>query len=427
MKYKNIGSELFTKNRKKFANKMNAGSIAIFHSNNQMPRNGDAHHKFKQNSDVFYLTGVDQEDTALVIFPDCPNPAYREMLFIKETSETIAVWDGAKLTPEEAKDQTGVTSVFWHHEFWNTIHAIILMADNIYVNLNENDRFPNKVSYNGIEVAHQLKRAYPSHRLLRSAPILTNLRTVKEPEEIALIKEATRITKIGLNKILKYTKPGVKEYEIEAELIYEFTRNRATGFSFEPIIASGKNACVLHYLENNDEVKDGDLLLCDFGVEYANYCSDITRCFPANGKFSARQKEVYNAVLNVHKAARGFMTIGKTLPSYHEEVCGVMSEELIKLGLITRNDVKQNPRAFSKYFMHGTSHHLGLDVHDVMHRYESTFEVGNVLTIEPGIYIPEEGIGVRIENDVHITASGIEDFMEDFPIEVDEIEAAMIS
>jgi Xaa-Pro aminopeptidase len=220
MKYKNIGSELFTKNRKKFANKMNAGSIAIFHSNNQMPRNGDAHHKFKQNSDVFYLTGVDQEDTALVIFPDCPNPAYREMLFIKETSETIAVWDGAKLTPEEAKDQTGVTSVFWHHEFWNTIHAIILMADNIYVNLNENDRFPNKVSYNGIEVAHQLKRAYPSHRLLRSAPILTNLRTVKEPEEIALIKEATRITKIGLNKILKYTKPGVKEYEIEADLIY---------------------------------------------------------------------------------------------------------------------------------------------------------------------------------------------------------------
>ena len=427
MKYGKIGKELFVKNRKKFAKNMKAGSIAIFHSYDEMPRNGDAHHKFKQNSDIFYLTGVDQEDTALVIFPDCPNPAFREMLFIKETSDAIKVWDGAKLTPDEANEQTGVKSVFWHHEFWKTIHAVILLADSIYINLNENDRFANKVSYNGIEVAHKLQSTYPAHKLLRAAPIMANLRMIKEPEEIELIKEAAKITRIGLDKILKFTKPGVKEYEIEAELIYEFTRNKGTGFSFEPIVASGKNACVLHYLENNDVVKDGDLLLCDFGVEYANYCSDITRCFPANGKFTARQKEVYNAVLTVHKTARTYMTLGKTLPDYHEEVCKVMSEELIKLGLITSAEVKSNPRAFAKYFMHGTSHHLGLDVHDVMHRYESKFEIGNVLTIEPGIYIPEEGIGIRIENDVHITPSGIEDFMEDFPIEVEEIEDAMNS
>ncbi len=401
------------------------GSVAIFHSNNEMPRNGDAFHKFKQNSDIFYLTGVDQEDTALLIFPDCPNPAFREMLFIKETSETIKVWDGAKLTPDEAKEQSGITSIFWHHEFWSTIHAIVLMAENIYVNLNENDRFSNKTSYNGLETCNLLKTKYPAHSFKRSAPIMANLRMRKEPEEIELIKEATRITKLGLNRLLKNTKPGMKEYELEAELIYEFTRNGATGFSFEPIIASGANACVLHYLDNNDTVKENDLILCDFGVEFGNYCSDITRCIPASGKFTKRQAEVYNAVLTVHKAARGLMQVGKSLPDYHAQVCDVMTEELVKLGLLSNQQLKDNPKAFLKYYMHGTSHHLGLDVHDVMHRYQSQFAVGNVLTIEPGIYIPEEGIGVRIENDVLITADGLYDFMHDFPIEVEEIEAAM--
>ena len=427
MKYKKIDSKLFIKNRKKFADKMAPGSIAIFHSNDEMPRNGDAHHKFKQNSDLFYLTGVDQEDTALIIFPDCPNAAYKEMLFIKETSETIKVWDGAKLTPEQASEQTGINSVFWHHDLWRTIHPILLMAENVYIDLNENDRFANKVQYNGLTIAEYVRNTYPGHIIKRSAPIMAHLRMHKEPEEIELLKEAVRITKLGLDRILRFTKPGVYEYEIEAELIHEFIRNRGTGFSFEPIIASGANACVLHYLENNAQVKDGDLLLCDFGVEYANYCSDITRCFPSNGKFSKRQGEIYTAVLNVHKAAGGFMKAGKSLPTYHDEICDVMNEELIKIGLLTSADVKKNKKSFLKYFMHGTSHHLGLDVHDVMHRYEGTFEVGNVLTIEPGIYVPEEGIGVRIENDIVITKTGIEDLMADFPIEIEDIETIMNS
>jgi Xaa-Pro aminopeptidase len=424
MKYSPIPASLFVKNRKKFTTAMKPGSIAVFHSNDEVPKNGDAYHKFKQNSDLFYLTGVDQEDTILVLFPDCPNPLYREMLFIKETSEQIAIWDGARLMPEEAKAVSGIANIFWYHEFKKTIHAAFLLAENIYLNLNENDRSTDTVPANAFRFAHEIKYRYPAHNIARSAPIMAQCRMVKEQEEIDLITEAVNITRAGFERLLTFVKPGVWEYEIEAELIHEFTRRRSSGFAFDPIIGSGSSACVLHYIDNNKMCKDGDLLLLDFGAEYANYNGDLTRCLPVNGRFTPRQKAVYNAVLHVHRAAAGLLKPGKKLPEYHQEVCEVMTEQLVNLGLITMEDVKKDKRAFAKYFMHGTSHHLGLDVHDVMHRF-GTLEVGNVLTIEPGIYIPEEGIGVRIENDVLLKSDGLHDFMAGLPIEADEIEELM--
>lgn len=405
---------------------MKPGSIAVFQSNDEVPKNGDATFRFKQNSDLFYLTGVDQEDTILVMFPDSPNPMFREMLFIKETSPEIAQWDGAKLTPEEANACSGVSNVFWHHQFWQTIHPAFLMAETIYLNLNENDRFANKVGYNALTFCNQIISKYPVHKTERSAPILANLRMAKEPEEVEALKQAIDITRTGFERLLGYIKPGVWEYEIEAELIHEFIRRQGSGFAFDPIIASGASACVLHYIENNKQVKDGDLILLDFGAEYANYNGDLTRCVPANGKFNQRQKEVYNAVLHVQREAKKLIKPGRKMPEYHDEVCAIMAEQLIKLGLITSQQLKDDKNAFRKYYMHGTSHHLGLDVHDVMHRW-GEFKVGNVLTVEPGIYIPEEGIGVRIENDVMITENGIVDFMDNYLIEVEEIEQAMAS
>lgn len=420
-KYSNPNANLFIKNRQKFAKSMASGGIAIFHSNDEVPRNGDAYFTFKQQSDLYYLTGIDQEDTILVLFPDCPNPLYREMVFVKETSEQIAVWDGARLNPNQVYEVSGISKVFWYHEFWKTIHAAFLLADIIYLNLNENDRFTDKVSYANLRFAQEVKYKYPAHQIKRSAPILANLRMRKEAEEIDQLKEAISITKKGFERLLGFVKPGVWEYEIEAELIHEFIRNRSRGFAFDPIIASGKSACVLHYIENNKQCKDGDLLLLDFGAEYGNYNGDLSRCIPVNGKFSARQKEVYNSVLFVQREAKKLLKPGVSLPVYHEEVCKIMSEELIKLGLLTAQDVKANPKAHMKYYMHGTSHHLGLDVHDVMHRWEN-LDINNVVTVEPGIYIPEEGLGIRIENDVVITADGVIDLMDGFPIEVDEIE-----
>ena len=426
MKYNSIPQTLFVKNRTKFISKMKPGSIAIFHSNDEMPRNGDAYFGFKQQSDLFYLTGVDQEDTILVLFPDCPNPLYREMIFVKETSEQIAIWDGARLMPNDVYKVSGIQNVFWYHEFSKTIHAAFLLAENIYVNLNENDRFTDKVSYANLRFAKEIIEKYPAHHILRSAPILANLRMVKEPEEIELLKQAIQITKLGFERLLKFVKPGVWEYEIEAELIHEFIRNRSRGFAFDPIIGSGNSACVLHYIDNNKRCKEGDLLLLDFGAEYANYNGDLSRCIPVNGKFSKRQAEVYNAVLEVQRFAKNAIKPGVNLPTYHGQVCEFMSEKLLEINLLTTKELKENPKAFMKYYMHGTSHHLGLDVHDVMHRFEP-LQVGSVLTVEPGIYIQAEGIGVRIENDVVLTNNGVIDLMDGFPIEVDEIESVMNS
>jgi Xaa-Pro aminopeptidase len=349
---------------------------------------------------------------------------FREVVFVKETNEHIAIWDGERLNPQQVYETSGISSVFWHHEFWKTIHAIVLMAENIAVSLNENDRFLSRVAYSNLDLTHELKHRYPAHNFIRIASTLANLRMQKSQTEIDLLKEAIAITKKGLLRAMKFIKPGVMEYEIEAELIYEFIRNRSKGFAFDPIIASGSSACVLHYIENNKPVKDGDLILMDFGAEYANYNADLTRCIPANGKFSKRQAEVYNAVLSVHDFAKSIVKPSVTIPEYHAQVCAFMSEKLVELGLLTSQEIKENPKAFLKYYMHGTSHHLGLDVHDVMHRFEPIPDF-SVLTIEPGIYIPEEGIGVRIENDIWLNGDQKIDLMEGFPITVEEIESAM--
>jgi Xaa-Pro aminopeptidase len=423
-KYANPNNNLFIKNRTKFSNKIKDGGMAVFHSNDEAPRNGDAYFTFRQQSDIYYLTGIDQEDTILVLFPSSPNPLYREMLFIKETSEQIAIWDGARLTPNQAHEVSGVSNVFWYHEFWRTIHAAFLLSETIYLNLNENDRFTDKVPYAGLRFAQEIIAKYPAHSTKRSAPILADLRMRKEPEEIEQLKQAIAITKKGFDRLLTFVKPGVMEYEIEAELIHEFIRNRSRGFAFDPIIAGGANACVLHYIDNNKMVKDGDLILLDFGAEYGNYNGDLSRTIPVNGKFTQRQKDVYNAVLNVQRFAKTLLKPGISIPAYHEDVCKFMTEELLKLNLLSQEEVKANPKAFMKYYMHGTSHHLGLDVHDVMHRW-GNLDINNVVTVEPGIYIREEGIGIRIENDVIITQTGVIDLMDDFIIETDEIEAAM--
>lgn len=424
MKYNHIPNELFIENRRKLAEKIPNGSMAFFHSNWETPRNGDAFFSFRQQSDLFYLSGVDQEDTLLVLFPDCPNPQFREFIFVKETNEKIAIWDGARLNPSQVFETSGIQSVFWYTEMWQTLHSVILMAENLYVNLNENDRFTSQVPYANRWLTQELKQRYPAHEIKRVAPILSRLRMSKSMLEINLLKEAIKITKKGLDRALKFIKPGVTEYEIEAEIIHEFIRNRSLGFAFDPIIASGRSACVLHYIENNKTCQDGDLLLLDFGAEYANYNGDCTRCIPVNGKFSARQKEVYDAVLDVHDYAKSILKPGLLLPEYHAEVGTFTNDKLVQLGLFTSDDIKINPKSYLKYFMHGTSHHLGLDVHDVMHRFEP-IPAESVLTIEPGIYIPSEGIGVRIENDVWLHEGEVIDLMEGFPITTEEIEAAM--
>ncbi len=431
MKYPRLNQQIFIENRKRFVAEMAPNSIAIFHSNYQYSWNGDAVYKFKQNSDIFWASGIDQEESVLVLFPDCPIPAYRECLFLVETNEKIAVWDGYKYTKEDATATSGVQHIFWNNDYMQQLRQVINMADNVYLPLNENDRFSPKSPTKALDFAKEMLDLYPMHTYNRAGKILQRLRGTKTEYELEVMREAVQISKKGLLRILKSTKPGIAEYQIEAELAHEFISNRANGFSFEPIIASGKNACTLHYIENKDEVNDGDLILVDCGVDYANYASDMTRCLPANGKFSPRQKEVYNAVLRVMKAARAKLVTGTMLMEYQKEVELLMQEELKGLGLLTDEDIKnQDPAwpALKKYFMHGTSHFLGIDVHDSGMRYEP-MHAGMVFSCEPGIYIPEEGIGVRIENQILITENGPVDMMDEagMPIEVEEIEALMIT
>lgn len=410
---------------------MEPNSIAIFHSNFQYSWNGDAMYKFKQNSDIFWLCGIDQEDSVLVLYPDCPIQSYRECLFVMETNEHIATWEGHKYTKEEATAASGIKNVNWNANYLQTLRPLIQMADNIYLPLNENDRYNPLSPYKNMEMAHKIKELYPLHNYKRAGQILQRLRSIKTEAELAVMRKAVEISKKGWERIMKFTKPGVWEYEIEAELVHEFLSNRANGFSFEPIVASGPSACVLHYIENNKQVRDGHLILVDCGVDYANYASDMTRCLPANGKFSDRQKEVYNAVLDVMKQARKKLVPGTMLMEYQKEVEGLMTEELLKLDLLSPQDVKnQDPAwpAVKKYFMHGTSHFLGIDVHDSGMRYEP-MQAGMTFSCEPGIYIKEEGIGVRIENQILITDQGPVDMMDavNMPIEVDEIEDFMAS
>jgi len=429
MKYLPIKNRLFTNNRKNFVSRTKPGSIAIFHANDEFPRSGDQAFMFKQNPDFFYLTGIDQEQSILVLYPDCPNKVYKEVLFLRQTNEQIAIWEGHKYTKEEAREVSGIESIFWLQEYDTILHSIINYAENIYINTNENDRYAHTVPYRDYRMYEALKLKYPLHNYTRSAPILRDLRVIKSDIEIELTQKACNITRDAFVRVLKYTKPGVAEYEIEAEIVHEFIRQRATGHAYNPIIASGPNANVLHYNDNNQVCKDGDVILLDFGAEYGNYNADMTRSIPVNGRFTARQRQVYNAVLNVMREAAKLIVAGTVLNEYQDEVGKIMTSELIGLGLLDRHDVEKqdkNAPLYKKYFMHGTSHHLGLDVHDYASRYKP-FEVGNILTCEPGIYIGEEGLGIRLENNILITDTGNTDLMGDIPIEADHIEQIMNS
>jgi Xaa-Pro aminopeptidase len=429
MKYPPISNEIFTNNRKSFVSRLKPKSLAIFHSNDEFPRNGDQNFLFKQNPDFFYLTGIDQEKSILILFPDCPNELYKEVLFLIQTNEHIAIWEGHKYTKEEASKASGINNIYWLNEFDNILHTIINYAENIYINTNENDRYSHTVPYRDLRLYETLRAKYPLHHYERSALILRDLRVVKSAIEIELTKKACQITRDAFIRVLKFLKPGVAEYEIEAEITHEFLRQRATGHAYSPIIASGKNAIILHYTDNNQVCKDGDVILFDFAAEYANYNGDMSRSVPVNGNFTKWQKDVYNAVLRVMRAATKLIVAGAIWNDYHDEVGKIMTSELMGLGLLSKHDVeKQDPKMplYKKYFMHGTSHHLGLDVHDFASRYKP-FEAGNILTCEPGIYIPEEGLGIRIENDILITSDGNIDLMADIPVEAEEIETIMNS
>lgn len=427
MKYDQIDQSLFTENRNKFRQLLKPGSAAIFVSNDIMPTNADGAMGFRQNSDLFYLTGVDQEDTILFIFPDVKDGKHKEILFIKETSELIAIWEGAKLTKAEATAVSGIEHVYWHHEFEKIVKPFLFQAEYLYLNQNEHTRQYIETETAEMRFNKQITAKYNLHKIERSAPLMQRIRSIKSAREIELIQQACDITEKGFRRLLPFVKPGVWEYEIEAELIHEFVRNRSRGFAYGPIIASGFNACVLHYVDNNKQCKDGDVILLDVAAEYANYASDLTRCLPVNGRFTKRQKEVYNAVLRVMKGAAKMLTVGNTFEKYNKAVGELMTEELLQLGLLKTEDVKkQDPAwpAFKKYFMHGTSHFLGLDVHDVGFFYEP-MQAGMVFTVEPGIYIREENLGIRLENNILVTANGQLDLMKNIPIEADEIESLM--
>ena len=427
MKYAAINPNLFIENRKRFAASLKPNSLALFVSNDILPTNADGSMGFVQNTDLFYLTGVDQEETILLIYPDAANGSHKEILFVKETSELIAIWEGAKLTKEEATKTSGIKNVQWIHHFEQIFRTIVFQAERIYLNSNEHTRRYIDTETAEMRFNKKIKEQFPLHAIERSAPIMHKLRAIKSEVEIELIQKACDITEKGFRRLLNFVKPGVMEYEIEAELVHEFIRNRSNGFAYGPIIASGPSACVLHYVENNKECKDGDVILLDVAAEYGNYRSDLTRCLPVNGKFTPRQKGVYNAVLRVMRAATKMLIVGNTFTEYNKAVGQLMEKELVDLGLITKDDIKkQNPElpAYKKYFMHGTSHFLGLDVHDVGD-FGRKMEAGMVFTCEPGIYIPDENLGIRIENNILVTAKGPVDLMKNIPVEVEEIESLM--
>ena len=427
MKYLPINNQLFVSNRKRFAALLKPNSIAIFNSNDVLPTNADGSLKFKQNSDLFYLSGIDQEESILVIYPDAKDGIHKEVLFLKETNEHIAIWEGHKLSKAEALTVSGIQKVYWLNEFKTVLRSLMAEAETVYLNTNEHIRAVVETETREARFVKWCMAEYPVHKYERSAPLMHNLRAIKQDTEIELIQQACNITEKGFRRLLSFIKPGVWEYEIEAELIHEFTRHRSNGFAYTPIIASGYNSCVLHYIDNSLQCKDGDILLLDVAAEYANYNSDLTRTIPVNGKYTPRQKDVYNAVLRVMKAATKMLVPGTLMADYQKTVGQLMEEELIKLNLLSADDVKkQNPDAplYKKYFMHGTSHYLGLDVHDVGNRYRK-FEAGMVYTCEPGIYIREESLGIRIENNILITNNGPKDLMANIPIEANDIEALM--
>ena len=427
MKYEAPSKDLFVRNRRNFIAQMVPGTFAVFFSNDMIPTNADGHYRFDQNSNMYYLSGIDQEKSILVLFPDAPREEWKEMLFMLQTNEEIQIWEGWKYSISEARNASGVQTVKYLEDFKRTLRAMISHANGIYIDANEHERNALVTRSQGTRFAARIREEFPAHRLHRSAPILESLRSVKSDEEVDQIRTACGITEKAFRRVLDFVKPGVYEYEIEAEIIHEFLRNRATGHAYDPIIASGRNACVLHYVQNNAECKDGDVLLMDFGSEYGNYSSDLSRSIPVNGRFSDRQKAVYDAVLRVMKGATQMLVPGTLLEEYHTEVGNLMEKELLDLGLLTPTDIQLQDSAwpaYKKYFMHGTSHSIGLDTHDTLNRYEP-MKAGNVFTCEPGIYILEENLGIRIENDILITDNGPIDLMKTIPIEAEEIEEHM--
>ena len=427
MKYAAIDSNLFIKNRIRYSKEVCANSLSLFNSNDIMPTNADGTMGFRQNNDLFHLSGIDQEESILLLFPAAKNRVQREILFLKETNAQIATWEGEKLTKEKAFATSGIQNIYWLAEFEAVLDELMKQVDSIYLNTNEHLRAKVEVETRDARFGKWMRKKYSKQNFLKSAPIMHKIRAIKETTEIQLIQKACKLTESGFRKILKTIQPGVMEYEIEAEIIHEFIKNRSRGFAYSPILASGASACVLHYIDNNKECKDGDVILMDFGAEYANYASDMTRCVPVNGKFSPRQKDVYNSVLRVMKAATKMLIPGTFLKEYHIEVGKLMEKELIGLGLISQQDVdaqSDEAPAYKKYFMHGTSHYLGLDVHDVG-SWEVPMESGMVFTCEPGIYIPDENLGIRLENDILVTDEGPINLMANIPVETDEIEALM--
>jgi Xaa-Pro aminopeptidase len=430
MKYLPINNHLFIKNRTKFTAQMKPKSIAVFNSNDVFTTGADSTLPFEQSSDLFYLSGADQEESILVLFPDAIEEKHREILFLTETNKHIEIWYGAKYSKKEATEVSGIKTIYWLSEFKKIFFELMTEAESVYFNTNEHYRQSVEIETREDRFIKQCKNDFPAHKWEKSNQILQAIRGVKETEEVDIMQTACEITNKGFRRILPFVKPGIMEFEIEAEFMHEFLRNRSRGFAYTPIIASGYSACVLHYIENNKECKDGDMLLLDVGAEYANYSSDMTRTIPVNGKFTDRQKSIYNAVLRVKNEATKMLVPGAFWAEYQKEVGKIMSSELLGLGLLSKADIQNedaNWPAYKKYFMHGTSHHMGLDTHDYG-ALKKPIQAGMVFTVEPGIYIPEENMGIRIEDDVVVQKSG-EPFnlMRNIPIEVEEIEDLMNS
>ena len=427
MRYQPLSAATYREHRARFRQHLEKGGLAVFHSNDIMPTSADGTMPFKQASDIFYLTGIDQEETILLLFPDAVDPKDREILFVRETSELIAIWEGAKFSQQEARELSGIATVLWTSSYEATIKRLVPQCEHLYLNSNEHLRQHNEVETREDRKNKELRAQYPLHSVKRSAPIMHRIRSRKTQEEVAQMKRAIAITGKAFERVCGFVKPGVKEYEVEAEITHEFLRNGSRGHAYTPIIASGYNACVLHYITNDQVCNDGDVILMDFGCEYGGYASDLTRCIPVNGRFTKRQKDVYNAVLRVKNAATQLLRPGTLLADYHKEVGKIMESELIGLGLLDKTDVaKQDPERplYKKYFMHGTSHFLGLDVHDVG-LWNEMIQPDMVFTVEPGIYIREEKLGIRLENNILVTRDNPIDLFADIPVEAEAVEELM--
>ena len=427
MKYTALDPQIFTQNRKRFVSKMQKNSIAIFVSNDEYPLNGDALHDFKQNTELYWLSGIEQEGSMVILFPDNPDPKFREVLVLVRPQELKEIWDGKRVRANEAKTISGIKTIVWVDVLDGILQQWVHLADAIYLDSNENDRKNNLLRTSEYRFIDEMKARYPLHSFCRAASIMKELRAVKSKEEVQVIQKAIDITEVAFRRLLQFIQPGVKEYEIEAEIYHSFLSQRATGVAYHSIIASGDNARTLHYTSNNNVCKDGELILMDFGAEYGGYCADLTRTVPVNGKFTKRQKEVYNACLHLHDYAKSILKPGISILNYTDKVGEEASKQFLKIGLLSKSDIKNEDaenRAYRKYLYHGISHHLGLDVHDLGTR-TAPITAGMVFTVEPGIYIKEEKMGVRIENNFWITKTGNQDLMKNIPIKAEEIEALM--